>query len=580
MSKKRIFTGIIMAISAFLLSVCNVGAGEKTVPEITIWLDEDSEYVVRWAVTNYKWLSGSYKEWNENYPEITWNLVDKGYLSPEEFRAELERELKAGKGPDLIYMDEYNGISPRYLMESGYLMELEDITKITTREGEWSYLPGTLEAGQMDGAQYVLPVYLQYPVAFGKKEELERAGINTEEGYGSLKELLEALISSSEASGKQIFENGCMVDWLEAYAIPRDGTEEDGEAAEELKELLVQVRERCGSEDRFFSPYEALESGSSLLSGCSVESSQKLAQNLGMMEKEEEVEFLGIPAWGGEHRAVITQSAAVNANTRYPDETVALARAFQESYINLGPGLTRYYPVLEAYWEEALDGSCWSVENAYEKSGRRLSRTEKTSRKFRKCTQEAITAAVFQSTPENHTQVPEEAEEIAGKRVLTVAFADQGLGKEYSVYRWLRDAAEAYSDEELAVQLVAVPYSQGGISPMLEMERAGAGTDVLLGVSIFVEPDYPFPEEAEYYTDLTPLLENRAGLRTVAGDGTVKGISYGTSIQEEGSAVYNYIFAVSEHSKLKEEAVGFCLAALENDSYAAAVTEAGILPVE
>lgn len=290
---------------------------EKSVPELTIWLDSDSEYVVRKAMNNYAWLSQSYGAGNEAYPELTWKFVDKSYLTPEQIRAELEQELERGGGPDLIYIDEYNGIDPQALMESGYLMELEGITDKALFSGEWQYLPGTLEAGQLEGRQLVLPVYVQCPVVFGIEEELLQAGLQTEEEYESLEELLEALTAAAERTGKQIFENPLAVDWIEAYCLA-------GDTETKTAELLDQVREHCGSAEGFFAPYESLENGESLLTGCCLDNLQKIAQNLSMIDKEKSIAFLPVPSWDGECRAVITQSVAVNANTSHPAEARAL----------------------------------------------------------------------------------------------------------------------------------------------------------------------------------------------------------------------------------------------------------------
>lgn len=579
MGKRRIFAeGILVSFIAIFMIIFSVRIvrAEESIPEITIWVDQDSEYVIRMALVNYEWLGRGYGGENENFPVLSYNLVDKSYLTPEQFGQELEQELQAGRGPDLIYIDEASGISPQYLMESGYLLELKDITKNTLREGNWEYLPGVLESGQMQGKQYVLPVYIQCPVVFGVEEVMEQAGLDTEEGYQSLRELLEALIEAAEISGKQIFEDTTAVDWMEEYCLPQEGSGADEEEIRYLRDLLARIREYCGEEKHYFAPYEALSSGKSLLSGCTLEWKQKMAQNLGMMEQDQSIAFLSIPSWDGDVRAVIRQSVAVNANSLYPSETLALMRIFQESYVNSGIYSGRYFPAVAAsiYWQDSLSASLLSQIVPYVKKGRYISKTDRLSRQFVKNSQEAVTDAVFENVPAAHTGGAEEQEELTEKKVLTVGFDDRGMGEEHPIYRWLKNTAENNSNEDFHIQIIPFPLLQD----MIQMEQIQAGVDVLLKLNYFLDQDYPDQQYNERFTDLTPLLEHPEELHVVNADGEIKGIVFG-KFEENGSS-REYLFTVFKSSDLKKEAVDFCLAALKDENYDAAIEEAGIMPVD
>lgn len=548
-------------------------ASGEGIPELTIWLDPDSEAVFRQALDHYGWFRDNYKDMETAFPALTWKLVDKSYLSPGQLEAELKTALEAGEGPDLIYMDEYNGISPKDLMEQGYLMELEDLT-FSFLGGGWEYLPGVLEAGQLEGRQYALPVYLQCPVVFGLEDTLAEAGLDPEKEEKDMEALLEALLAASEKTGKQIFESAVPVDWMERYCLPLE--EEERARA---RELLDQVRGRCGDSQGFFSPYESLSHGEALLSGFFLETLQKAAQNLGLFDKETGIAFLPLPGWDGEIQAVIPQAVAVNKNTAYPAEAKALLKIFQDSYVNSSSALGNYLPATasKSYWQQVLsDASLCAVNPLYEKKGRQISGTEQVSRRFLMSTQKAVTSARFWDTSSLCEESPEDSSPV--KTVLTVGFRDQGMGEEHPIYQWLMDTAGQYSNDTIHVQLVPAPMDVHVRSWM--WSGAGIGTDLILYSAGILDSEHSSPEERALYANLAPLLpDGAANLNTVEADGEIKGISFGTFLQSDGSPA-NDIFLVSQHSALKEEAVAFCLEALQNEHYETAVRAAKLTPAE
>lgn len=573
------------------------------VPEITIWVDGDSEAVVREALYSYAFGSDM-PGYEEYFPELTWRLVDKSYLTPEQFEEELLRELDGGGGPDLIFMDEANGVSPEYLMESGYLAEIGNVETYVV--GKLSYLPGTLEAGQVDGRQYVLPVYIQCPAVFGLRDTLEAAGIDTEQSYESLDAFLEAFQEAADATGKTIFENAADVDWIEACCAGQRGdqtrkaeqeencmadTEQEenhGEDAagegetDRLQTLLAETRQRSGNGSSFFAPYEALSSGASMLSGCMLTNKSKAAQNMALFEDEKDLVFFSIPSRDGAVRAMITQSVAVNANTRYPAEATALLRAFQGNYVS-GDGsiyLTDDFPAsgVTRCWKNQLKTSAVWAEYTYKmlcgEEKDVLSLSGEASKAFRECTQKAVTDAAFrnQCSDENgHADVPE-------KQVLTVSYGDWGLGEDYPLYQWLSAAAKSYSNEHLHVQLIPRDTAHNSaVVDAKKMEMVDAGADIFLGVKEVLEMDFDGAPLGECYADLTPYLQGaEKALPVVKVLEKDRGLAYGTE-EESGDTS---VFVISESSTLKEEAFGFCAAALGHETYADAMEQMGYLPGE
>lgn len=590
MKKNRYIWKTFLLTAMFCTGSFMSAAGAQETPELTIWVDADSEYTVRMALSDY--VLGSENnigtKYEAEFPKVLWKLVDKSCLSAEQYQAELEAELASGHGPDLIFMDQANGIDAENLIESGYLMELEGMTERYLRMNP-SYLPGTLEAGQKAGKQYILPLSIQCPVVFGMQEEITEAGLKQEESYENLKEFAEALLVAAQKSGKLVFEDRAAVDWIEQNCLPQNMKEET-EDIRELRELLGRIREQSGDADRFWGPYEALASGEALLGGSGFSAKSKTAQNLALFE-EGELSFMSVPSWDGEIRAVITQSLAVNANTAWPVEARAVLRAFQGSSAN-SPYVMKDFPAAggREYWKSQLVYTSGLADEAlysdYAKKAESVTSGSEVNREFQECTQKAVTDAVFcrasgeagavsgQELTEDAEMagqaVPDEGMAQKEKRVLTVAFDDLGMREEHPVYQWLQDAAEAYSGEEIWVQLVPLSVGTIGVSSQNHfMERASVGADIILTAN------YLDTLLASWYMELTPLAEGRENLTIAEVDGKPRGLVYGIRQEKDRE----FVFLISDRSSMKEEAFEFCICAIENERYQETMQEIGLVPV-
>ena len=122
---------------------------EPDKPELTIWVDSGNELSVRMALCAYvQGEAGGMNEYSSYYPPFVCKLEDKSYLTGEQLRQDLAAALEQGSGPDLILMDEANGIDMQALMESGNLLELEEnFTQEYLGYPDTDYLDGTLELG-------------------------------------------------------------------------------------------------------------------------------------------------------------------------------------------------------------------------------------------------------------------------------------------------------------------------------------------------------------------------------------------------------------------------------------------------
>ncbi|MBO5199474.1 MAG: extracellular solute-binding protein [Lachnospiraceae bacterium] len=75
----------------------------------------------------------------------------------------LKSELNAGKGPDIIIFDEQTGLDVLGMAKNGAFQALDDKMIEDDSLNTETYLPGTFEAGKVDGKQYVLPLTFSVP---------------------------------------------------------------------------------------------------------------------------------------------------------------------------------------------------------------------------------------------------------------------------------------------------------------------------------------------------------------------------------------------------------------------------------
>lgn len=524
------------------------GSDKNHSPVLTVWLDQENEYLLRQMISIYEYnvkaaKGGIYEEY---YPEVIWELVDKSYLTPVQYRRELMDALDAGEGPDLIYMDGFNEINPVDMISAGYLLPMED--PLNDRGRELKYIPGTLEAGAAEGRQYVLPVSIECPVLFGERTALEEAGIRTDGSYGSLEELLEDLAAAGKKTGKHILENAEAADWIETYCMLEEkaaGTksramqkeekrqrgklenEEDREGAaeadrERILELLEDVREQSGTEEGWFASYEGIRGGTCLLAGCGVKNYRQMSMNLGLLS-EEELVFLSVPFEDGVVRSVIQESFGINANTAHPELEGTMRLLFQTIFITLADD----YPALDEYWKSLLQKTFWlsSEQFGREKYTHSKGISNEVSKAVLACSRDAAAGAVY----------AQQAVKSEEEEVITVLYEDGGMNGSWNISDWLEKSAAKWEQEHpgFHIQIMTAPTSANAVNAYYGyMEAAGIAPDILLGSSYGLVAA-TWMNEDHHYADLEPLLQKyqekldflpRWAAEGVLWNGTVAGL--------------------------------------------------------
>lgn len=422
--------------AAFL---CRQTAKEKEPTEITIYLDHSNQVYVRAMVAMYENMSeiARYSRESGKYPEVTWNLVDKSGLTAQDYRAELLAELEEGNGPDLVFLDEYSCESPEALMEAGYFADL----------GEWmdgencvyhshSFLPGTLEAGQRDGAQYLIPVSVDIPVLCTTRSRLERLGLSEEE-LGTTEAILRAAERYEEVSGSRAFADGDF--WEKLEEDWEKESKRETEEPEQKEEGLYEQEmggERDWGEGEAFSTGKAFAGGAYLFLTAGMDDYRVLSAQLTLLPEEEEILFLPLTGKKGSRQAVLRQMVAVNRNT--PDKKAAFGamNAFYVGHMhNYADGL----PVDQRFnWAELMQYESF-LHPLFMETGENGVGSG-TGWSYGRATGKGVETAclpVF-DLPE------EDREKSADGSVLTVMVPDSGWDSEGAVSSWLSSAAKEY----------------------------------------------------------------------------------------------------------------------------------------
>ena len=164
-----------------------------TVPEdlVTVYALEDWD-AVRQAIAQYQ------TEHPDTFVKYEVALDGTDGQSREDAIKKLNTELMAGKGPDVIILDE---LPIKSYMEKGILMDLKP--HIDGLTGDGTLLPNIVESFTENGSVYMMPVSFALPMMGGRKADVE--GITD---YTSLADTMERLRKENPDAGICDFFSG------------------------------------------------------------------------------------------------------------------------------------------------------------------------------------------------------------------------------------------------------------------------------------------------------------------------------------------------------------------------------------
>lgn len=121
---------------------------------------------VRAAVENFR------VEYPDVYVKYETGMVEGNSMTQQDALKNLNADLMAGNGPDVLIMD---GLNVEAYREKGMLLDLAPLLEEVS--GEISLLKNVTESQRLaDGRIYVIPTRFQMPILEGKKEDLEKVG--------------------------------------------------------------------------------------------------------------------------------------------------------------------------------------------------------------------------------------------------------------------------------------------------------------------------------------------------------------------------------------------------------------------
>lgn len=171
---------VLLCSVMFLLIFNGCGAKEP----LTVYLvEEDALY--RQTV----------KDFAEEYEDLNVEIVS--FESYEQMEEQLSAELLSGKGPDVLLFNSNLGSTDPYKLAKGNsLMTLDEMAAGLSED---EYFTQILEAGQMNGHQYFLPLSWNILQAYSTQEAIEKKGYS-DDMYSSLDAERQALAENQDYS--------------------------------------------------------------------------------------------------------------------------------------------------------------------------------------------------------------------------------------------------------------------------------------------------------------------------------------------------------------------------------------------
>ena len=199
-----------------------------TVPEdlVTVYSLEEWD-AVRQAIAQYQ------TEHPDTFVRYEVALSGTDGNSREDAIKKLNAELMAGKGPDVIILDE---LPVKSYQEKGILMDLKP--HIDGLTGDTALLPNMVDAFTEDGSVYMMPVSFNLPMVGGRQEDVE--GITD---YASLADTVERLREENPDTGICDFFSGeATMRWFLPVAATAFVEESGNLNEDKLRDYLADTR--------------------------------------------------------------------------------------------------------------------------------------------------------------------------------------------------------------------------------------------------------------------------------------------------------------------------------------------------
>ncbi|MGI5960282.1 MAG: ABC transporter substrate-binding protein [Massiliimalia sp.] len=322
MKKTRKAVSMILSLILCLTVGCGTGESEKSAEKqgkegLTLYVDAQSELLIQYAMGDIEKTA---------IEPIHWNLVDLRNLTPEEFQKKLYKDLEAGKGPDVIFINPDTCPDPYLAMQKGYFMDLTEA--IEQFEGhEDTIVPDLLEEGSYQGVPYLLTAGYVLPIYLGKETVLESTGFELEKS-STLPEFFEQANESKETD--YFFDQKGELEkairqyagsWLIDYENKTVGLDEEWEKLCRLYQKLYEMDQSTPEYEReFFSGFRRLNDGNALLTASIEENLNYFVADIRAVDYKDTPVLVPLQTQKGTIAGEITSSFGINVNTKKKEE--------------------------------------------------------------------------------------------------------------------------------------------------------------------------------------------------------------------------------------------------------------------
>ena len=172
------------------------------------------------------------------------NVEVVSFLNRNDLKKRLEKEIAAGKGPDVVISSSELTLDVMELARSGALYDMAEVIAADEEFTDENYYTGVMQAGVIDAQQYVIPLSFSMPILASTPWRLEMLGLDFEgksapEIYAQLIECLER--EEEPQVGNQLNVSSETFLTLAAAAgdplVPNDSGEA-GEGSERLRDYI------------------------------------------------------------------------------------------------------------------------------------------------------------------------------------------------------------------------------------------------------------------------------------------------------------------------------------------------------
>ena len=343
--------GILLLSAILTLTACNTGSKSDEKGPLTVYrVESDALYMS--ALDTYQ---------KEN-PD----LEIKTFPTYQEMKDQLNTELMSGKGPDvLLYNSLYSENDPLKLANSSAFLPLDEYVKELSPDG---YFGTVLEAGKIDGTQYLMPLSWNVPLAYTGKSLAEGQNYLDQIFFDILPAEAKRLESDSEASPCSIqFGRADGINFVAEMAgtpvINNNGEiaidQESFRRVAELTKLLVESNSKINAQ-KYGNDFASVGSHYSFfLENYSFMHNLRFYQVVFHTAFNEDMVMYPIRQPDGGVTAQVINYGAVNANSKNPDGAWDLLKAIADAPCTMDYGKYEknsvyYTPVNVSVYEECV----------------------------------------------------------------------------------------------------------------------------------------------------------------------------------------------------------------------------------